>query len=73
MFSQLEERQRLQEHIRMQRTMAQEDMLQLRGDIERYRTFDRDDGMVRTRETDDDLPVRTRAREERQRRRRSFE
>lgn len=72
-FSQLEERQRLQEHIRMQRTMAQGDLLQLREDIERYRTFDRDDGPVRTRDRDDDLPVRTRTREERQRRRRSFE
>ena len=72
-FSQIEERQRLQQDIRVQRAMAQEGLLQLRQDIERYRTFDREDGQVRKREPDDDSRVRVRTREERQRRRRSFD
>jgi hypothetical protein len=75
-FRQLEERQVLQRDIKAQRSMAQEDLLQLREDIERYRSFEREDaGLQRSRERDrddhDDTPGPTSP--ERRRHRRSFD
>lgn len=73
-FSQLEERQGFQQEIRAQRAMAQEDLLQLRSDIERYRAFDTEgEKPERARERDKETESETRKRSERQRCRRSFD
>nr|WP_255720286.1 relaxase/mobilization nuclease domain-containing protein [Acuticoccus kalidii] len=75
-FHQIEERQALQRDVRAQRAMAQEDLLRLRGDIERYRTLgreDRDHERGRKREQEEEAEIRRRGREDRHRRRRSFD
>jgi hypothetical protein len=73
-FRQLEQRQKLQRDVQAQRSMAQEDLLRLREDIEHYRNLDaRDHDRQRERERDDETEVRKRTRSQHQRRRRSFE
>jgi hypothetical protein len=75
-FRQLEQRQKLQRDVRAQRSMAQEDMLRLREDIEHYRNLearDHDRLHERQREQDDETDTRKQTRERRQRHRRSFD
>jgi hypothetical protein len=67
-FRQLGERQVLQRDVRAQRSMAQEDMLRLREDIEHYRNLDaRDHDRQRERHDETELRKHTRARRQRRR------
>ncbi|WP_419907887.1 relaxase/mobilization nuclease domain-containing protein [Hoeflea sp.] len=68
-FKQLEERQALQRDIKLQRSISQEELMQLREDVANYRTLDRDKHeRRRERQKDNEREQRKRTR-----RRRDFE
>lgn len=75
-FKQLEERQTLQRDIKVQRGIAQEELMQLREDVANYRNLDRYNRYHRRgrdRDKDDAEKRSKRTRDQRSRRRRSFE
>lgn len=71
-FKQLGERQALQQDIKLQRSFAQQELMQLRADIAHYREPERPE-QERQREREDREDERMRTRERRTRRRRDFE
>ena len=71
-FKQIEERQELQRDIKIQRSAAQDELLQLREDVARYQTLERDDKRERRREKRDQDEDRKRQRR-RSRQRRGYE
>lgn len=73
-FRQLEERQVLQRDVKAQRATAQEDLLQLREDVERFRKLDiREDEQQREQRREKESETHRRTRSQRQRRKRDFE
>lgn len=75
-FRQIEERQIIRREVRAQREAAQQELLQLRRDIERYRDFGKEDQepqQTRERERHDESEAQTRKRPEGKRRTRSFD
>ncbi len=75
-FRQLEERQMLQQDVRAQRAIAQEELLRLREDMAQYRSLEREDEDIhrtRGREKDEETETSRKTRERRLRRRRSFD
>lgn len=71
-FKQIEERQTLQRDIKIQRSAAQEELLELRKDVARYQSLERDDKRERKREKRDQDEDRKRQRR-RSRQRRGYE